>query len=596
MDLYYRAFKQFRNITKDDTSSQKLRKNITYAHRQHDVLTSVKYACTIEEDWILNIEEGLVFVEKAIREDRQFIRTEGEVVPIEKVKRVSKSSVEHLSKHSDFITRAPKNEDDIIPDKLYIVEKLNDYLVYENRFIYMLLNYLKDFVQMRIDKIKEKTTSYESHMKIHKELDVNQRHIQYKVDYSDYYENDEYLRDLYEKIPLVKRIETIYANVVGLLATPLMKEVSKAPVIKPPVVKTNVLRMNQNFKAALKLYDYVTSYMKDGYQFQEIKKTFNPFPDDLSDEISDMIQLKSVISYMVGNDFRQTFESEYNRVELEKQNHENKKKSDELKRLKKRLIEMGEDLDTYILQLEKRNAQLEKDSSELFLQKEHEKELISMMSKLEDEKILLNELNKKYVNEMQVKDEKIQIQNQKYVRDMLDSQTIHQQEIKQMIEKHQQQMIHLDQSHAQEKIDMHHRFDMEKKEIKQLHDKQVALLEEQLNALQHQEISLSENIEELKQNIKQIIDDNLVVTQQLNEKIDRLDNEKKQIHAKYLAVKVQHGLLTDQDNFTSKERFKELELEMKAYKKMFKEQWKATKIKIRADVKKEISETDHRLN
>ena len=181
-------------------------------------LTAIKYTCDIDIEWIENIEEGLIYVEKAIREDRQFIRTEGEVVPIEKVKRVSKASVEHLSRHSDLITRAPKDMNHIIPDKLYVVEKLSDYLVYENRFLYMLLCYLKDFIQMRLDKIRDKTTTYQSEMFMDKSVEANQRQLKYALNYSDVYKNDPFLVDEYKKIKYVDRLETIYAMVVSFFS------------------------------------------------------------------------------------------------------------------------------------------------------------------------------------------------------------------------------------------------------------------------------------------------------------------------------------------------------------------------------------------
>ena len=57
----------------------------------------------------------------------------------EKVKNVSKDSVAHLARHSNLITRYEEGED-IIPDRLYTVERLSDYAVYENRFLYMLFS------------------------------------------------------------------------------------------------------------------------------------------------------------------------------------------------------------------------------------------------------------------------------------------------------------------------------------------------------------------------------------------------------------------------------------------------------------------------
>ena len=46
-----------------------------------------------------------------------------------------------------------------------------------------------------------------------------------------------------------------------LLATPLMQELAKVPLLSPPITKTNVLRMNTHFKAAVDLYEYLSAYM-----------------------------------------------------------------------------------------------------------------------------------------------------------------------------------------------------------------------------------------------------------------------------------------------------------------------------------------------
>ena len=46
------------------------------------------------------------------------------------------------------------------------------------------------------------------------------------------------------------KIEDVLNAILKLLSTPLMVEVSKVPMIKPPITKTNVLKMNNNFKNA----------------------------------------------------------------------------------------------------------------------------------------------------------------------------------------------------------------------------------------------------------------------------------------------------------------------------------------------------------
>ena len=142
LDTLYRALIDYRKNTFDNKECKAHRAAVIRSDNENDKIEVTRQNCIVEEDWIEAIEHGLEFIEKAIKEERQFIRSNGEVIPIEKVKRVSKDSVEHLARHSNYFTREQEEGQDLIPDQLYTVERLSDYAVYENRFLYMLLNYL----------------------------------------------------------------------------------------------------------------------------------------------------------------------------------------------------------------------------------------------------------------------------------------------------------------------------------------------------------------------------------------------------------------------------------------------------------------------
>ena len=75
-----------------------------------------------------------------------------------------------------MITHVPEDgSDDVIPDKLYMVEKLSDYAVYENRFLYMLLCYLRDFIMFRLEKIETLRRTYISDLSVSKKIETKKR-------------------------------------------------------------------------------------------------------------------------------------------------------------------------------------------------------------------------------------------------------------------------------------------------------------------------------------------------------------------------------------------------------------------------------------
>ena len=83
LDVYYRALLEYRQQTQSDIACTALRSSIAGADTEQDIIVVTRALCTIDEDWVEAIEAGLVHIEKAIKEERQFIRSNGEVIPIE---------------------------------------------------------------------------------------------------------------------------------------------------------------------------------------------------------------------------------------------------------------------------------------------------------------------------------------------------------------------------------------------------------------------------------------------------------------------------------------------------------------------------------
>lgn len=376
LDLYYRAFKDLSETASKEKNNEKVLKAIRQASEDKDSIEAKRTKCIIEKDWIEAIEKGLPFIGNAIEEQRQFIANEGNVVPIEKVRRVSKASTVHLAKHSNLITHLPENEnDDLIPDKLFMEEKLSDFAVYENKFLYFLLSFLRDFVNVRAEKIAELGSSFSSDFRINKNVNLSKRRISCEIKFQEenksYYENsaDE------ETGNLIGRIEDIQQNISSLLATELIQSVSKVAMIKPPIVKTNVLKMDANFKKTVELYEFVSEYEKDGYRIEEIKNVINPFTDEPSEDVANIVNAISFLCYAYGGDLISSVKKRYEEEEARRAAEKEAAEKLALERLKNNLNKTGKELTEYALLLEKRNKKLQADSDELKLSLAREKQL-----------------------------------------------------------------------------------------------------------------------------------------------------------------------------------------------------------------------------
>lgn len=365
LDILYRAFVDYRRSTAEDEACKKFRQAVARASADKDKVESQRSLCTIEEDWVLAIETGLPYVEKAIHEERQFIRQHGEVVPIEKVRRVSKASVSHLARHGNLITRVPEEGEDIIPDQLYMVENLSNYAVYENRFLYMLLCYLRDFIDLRYNKIVELGNTYKASMTMAKNITMGKRTITYHTQFTEEYRGDPLSSLSPEVLAVIDRIENLQKIVSMLLNTPLMKEVSHAPMLKPPITRTNALRMDNNLRLSLALYDYVAAYTKQGYEVEIIRKTFNPLPEVMGDEFSEAVSLASFLVYEYSNDLKGRLKESYQEEEIRRRDEEAERQRLRLEAMRREIAESGGSPEAYMLMLQERNEYLEKIRVEL---------------------------------------------------------------------------------------------------------------------------------------------------------------------------------------------------------------------------------------
>ncbi len=588
-DIYYRAFKAYRKQTKENTACEKERRAVAEAGKESDKLLATKYLCRIDEDWIKAIEEGLEFVEKAVAEERQFIRTNGEVVPIEKVKKISKDSVEHLAKHSDMITHVPEEEDALlVPDKLYMVEKLSDYAVYENRFLYMMLTYIKSFIEFRIEKIEKLRRTYVGDMAVNKEIKTKKRTLKIKTEIYEERTDNPYPVPDEKSANLVKRIHDCRSIIDALLDTDLMTQVAKTPMIKPPIVKTNVLKMNNNFKNALALYDYIASYKGEGFTYEEVKFDFAPFSEKVADEFAEAANLTSFLAYKTGNDIESLLQAEYEEEERRLKEEEAQNLLKRLQRLKKRALESNKTMEEYMLLLEERNRRLEKDNEELSALRREVENLKKDIETLAREKNELNRQIGELTSALEEKEQEIIRLNQKYIEDMSAAKAEHEAEIAKISAEHEKAVTALKAEFADElskTIEEHEARAAElKAETETLNsrlaetvrdcDNKIAEINAKLLGLQDIEGKVAGEYEvkyaalekEYKRNIKELKEETALIRGELD------------------GIRAEQGKLIPSADYSSRERFIELETEYLAFHKFFKSQWEYTKKEIRKTI------------
>ena len=544
LDVYYKALLEYRKISQSNKACERQCKEIAELCQENNRITVSYNICDVDEEWVNEIEKGLIYIEKAIKEERQFIYSNGEVIPIEKIKNVSKESVTHLARHSNYITRE-SDSNDIVPDKLYSVERLNDYAVYENRFLYMLLCYLRDFVTIRYNKIIEIVNKYEGSLTVKKQLDTSTQKLEIEIKLNEEHLDDDYLKEHNSAKAIIDRIDLILKTILAFLATPLMEYASKAAMLKPPITKTNVLKMDNNFKGAVALYDYIISYDGEGYTHERKTAELSPLKQNISEEISEAIILISFLTYEHGLNINGALKIAHEYEESLRREEELKKRGEQLEALKRRINKSGGSIEEYMLELEKHNRSMQFE--------------LTKSESLHVEIADLKERNATQITEIANKQKEI---------DLLVIRSAEQEQ------KYTESIIELEQEHSKKVNEILAESELDKKNIENECREEIQRVRDHYSEIDSQ----------MRERIKYID----LQMKALNDQIQTLEAEKQKIieekilaEGKLKAMRAKNSDLTDEDDYTEKESFDELEKEFESFKKFYESQWSKTKKKIR---------------
>ncbi len=599
-ETYYGAFIDYRKHTQQQKDCTRQRKQIYKANQDADRIEVVKTECEVEDDWIEAIEKGLDFIDKAIKEERQFILSNGEVVPIEKVKNVSKESVEHLAKHSNLLTRLPKEGRNLIPDKLYTVERLTDYAVYENRFLYMLLCYLRDFISRRYNELVELTTTYSGKLQVKKHIVSVERDSVIEIILDERLKNDGFLKENNSAREKILKIDGLLKGVVSFLAHPLMEEVSNAPLLKPPITETNVLKMDKHFKGAMQLYYFITAYDKPGYTVNRTMQVLSPFKEGVGDEFAEVIDLCSFLTYEHGMGIEDIFKESYDRQLKLEQEAEQKKKLEQLSALRRRIRENGGDAEEYMLLLEQRNRLLEADSVELLHAKTEIKahlEKIDILTEKVDDLHTTIDGQQQLIDEKQAEIERMMVEHEEEIQrltaeyeDRIQTLTddyeraLHQlqeecEETVATIQRECKETVSSTQQECEDKIasTIEEYQQKEQTYIAEYDCKIQSLIAECEQAIAAQRIEY----ESLESSLTEKLLNSQSECEELQGKLNASVRQAYVAEARVNAIKKESGLYTGEENYNSESGFNELERQYNHFKALFKEQWKLTKKAIR---------------
>ena len=298
-DLYGSFAEQMGPIQEDDRYFRYLfelaQASETTIDQQREELVKV-----VDEGWISVIEDSLDAINNVIEKPRRFVTTEQEVVPVSLAKKISADSVRHLSQNTQFL--APSDDGGVHPTKILNVSMAETYDLYENRFVYHLIQRLLTFVDKRTDVIFWSTgNEVRNRFTMHSKIGDAYEEIEYNVemtvkDRQNFAENDADNMDTFMRIDRVRRL------VMALRGSSFCQLMKGCSVVRSPIQRTNLIMKDPNYRKCFQLWQFMERYDKVGYSIQ-VKDSALAFDDEyLTQMYTNLINNYAVFKSLVSDD------------------------------------------------------------------------------------------------------------------------------------------------------------------------------------------------------------------------------------------------------------------------------------------------------
>ncbi len=263
---------------------------------------------TVDETWVTAIEAAMKPMEEIINNPRNFIMQEEVIVNVALAKKVTADTVQHLTQHGEMVDRFDE-EEGVRPNRLMEKSKEDSWNTYENRFVYTLLEMTWEFVDKRYEaifaamneedgaflRLNTDVKSYHESLNVNLDIRVRQQ--------EDLLSSDQKNENIFARIARLHRL------LITFRSTRFAKDVAKYGKIKPPLIRTNAIAKNPNFKACHKLWNFIQYYNEVGYTiniYEQNPEINEPFMMDIFNTVMfDYVILKNYLENPEDREYHQ---------------------------------------------------------------------------------------------------------------------------------------------------------------------------------------------------------------------------------------------------------------------------------------------------
>ena len=244
------------------------------SHAQNEIqFSNRKMIKTIDLAWVDAVEEALTALQNIIAAPRHMIKEEDLIVNVANAKQSGAETVRHLAQHSGLIEAFDETSGDVRPSRLMQRYREESWGMYENRLVFTTIEYAYHFVKIRHDALLEAMSDeYGAKLKVKSDMESATEHVHLDMflhikEIDSALETDEKNSDTLGRISRMYRVLTVFMN------SSFAQEMSKMSRVKGTVNKTNILKRNPDYKAVLKLFEFLREYDDIGYTIKVVEQS-----------------------------------------------------------------------------------------------------------------------------------------------------------------------------------------------------------------------------------------------------------------------------------------------------------------------------------
>jgi len=274
LDLFYHMLIDHMNQSRSETDFPEAFINVfTKGDKAYYKSEQVKTKM-FDTDWIYMLDTFIPHLERIISNMRSMLRNDAQIVQVEKVKKVTPNSIKHLVQHTQFVDHIT-DDGDIVPSKVLTEQIEEDYGIYENRFVMTLILKLADFVNKRVE-VMEKELYSDRSVQFNSTSELHTKYSESIIKITIEQKDKTTQKDIFDK----KKNELdmafkLQARVRRLQNSRFFKMIKRYDVVKPPILKTQIMIKNPDFKNAYLLWLYIDKHYIFNYMTDVIENRRN---------------------------------------------------------------------------------------------------------------------------------------------------------------------------------------------------------------------------------------------------------------------------------------------------------------------------------